>query len=263
ELALSRQRITILRQHPFYHLEVHLVCATNLLAKDTCGTSDPYVKFKIGNKIVYKSRIVNKCLDPKWDEYFVIPIEDVFQPVLIKAYDYDFGFQDDFLGATSIDLTKLDLQHPTDLHLALTESGLEADTGAQSWGEIFLTVTLIAKTQEEKEMHFSRGTKTVSVGSGGETAVKKLKTQLWDSVVNIVDDFLMIKEKRILGVHRGKMISELSTKNVFTFECLLRVDFDIVMASVSSRLLLIAYLQCIYCRDGRAVDEDSKTNCCV
>ncbi|CAG2175855.1 unnamed protein product, partial [Oppiella nova] len=111
---------------------------------------------------------------------------DVFQPVLIKAYDYDFGFQDDFLGATSIDLTKLDLQHPTDLHLALTESGLEADTGAQSWGEIFLTVTLIAKTQEEKEMHFSRGTKTVSVGSGGETAVKKLKTQLWDSVVNIV-----------------------------------------------------------------------------
>ena len=26
----------------------------------------------------------------------------------------------------------------------------------------------------------------MSVGSGGETAVKKLKTQLWDSVVNIV-----------------------------------------------------------------------------
>ncbi|CAG2116095.1 unnamed protein product, partial [Medioppia subpectinata] len=130
--------------------------------------------------------IVNKCLDPKWDEYFVIPIEDVFTPVLIKAYDYDFGFQDDFLGATSIDLTKLDIQQATPLNLVLTESGLETETGAQSWGEIFLTVTLIAKTQEEKEMHFTRGAKTVSTGSGSETTVKKLKTQLWDSVVNIV-----------------------------------------------------------------------------
>ncbi|XP_054159573.1 multiple C2 and transmembrane domain-containing protein-like [Oppia nitens] len=187
ELALSRQRVNLLRQHPFYHLEVHLVCATNLLAKDACGTSDPYVKFKIGNKIVYKSRIVAKCLDPKWDEYFVLPIDDVFQPIIIKAYDYDFGFQDDYLGAASIDLTKLDLQTQTDLELKLTESGLEKDIGTQSWGEIFITVTLIGKTLEEKEMHYNKGLKIISSGSGSDTGVKKpTKIQLWDSVVNIV-----------------------------------------------------------------------------
>ena len=73
------------------------------------GTSDPYIKFKIGNRIVYKSKIVTKSLDPKWDEHFVIPIEDVFQPVQLRAYDYDFGFQDDFLGAAIIDLTQLDI----------------------------------------------------------------------------------------------------------------------------------------------------------
>ena len=43
---------------------------------------------------------------------------------------------------------------PTDLVLNLTESGLDSDIGDQSWGQIFLTVNLIAKTQEEKEMVF-------------------------------------------------------------------------------------------------------------
>jgi hypothetical protein len=40
-----------------------------------------------------------------------------------------------------------------DLKLTLTESGIENIEGNedQSWGEIFLTVTLVPKTQEEKE----------------------------------------------------------------------------------------------------------------
>lgn len=80
------------------------------------GTSDPYVKFKIGNRIVYKSKTVFKCLDPKWDEHFVLAIDDVFQPVQLRAYDYDFGFQDDFLGAANIDLTKLDIAKYDNLH---------------------------------------------------------------------------------------------------------------------------------------------------
>ena len=53
--------------------------------------------------------MIPKCLDPKWDEYFVIPIEDVFQTIQIRAFDHDFGFQDDFLGAAYIDLTKIDI----------------------------------------------------------------------------------------------------------------------------------------------------------
>lgn len=80
----------------------------NLRTYFPTGTSDPYVKFKIGNRVVYKSRTVSKCLDPKWDEYFIIPIDDVFQPVMLRAFDYDFGFQDDYLGAATVDLTKLD-----------------------------------------------------------------------------------------------------------------------------------------------------------
>lgn len=49
------------------------------------GTSDPYVKFKVGGRQMYKSKTVHKDLNPRWDESFVIPIEDPFQPINIKV----------------------------------------------------------------------------------------------------------------------------------------------------------------------------------
>lgn len=39
---------------------------------------------------------------------------------------------------------------PTDLAVTLTESG-KPDVTSPSWGQIFLSLTLIPKTQEEKE----------------------------------------------------------------------------------------------------------------
>lgn len=107
--ASQRQRISKLRSYAFFQLEIHLNSGKDLLAKDNCGTSDPYVKFRIGSKQVYKSRTVPKTLNPTWDEYFIIPIEDVFEPIVLRAFDHDFGFQDDYLGTTKIDLTKLNL----------------------------------------------------------------------------------------------------------------------------------------------------------
>lgn len=52
---------------------------------------------------------MSKCLDPVWDEFLTIAIDDVYQPVVLRAYDYDFGFQDDYLGSATIDLTQLEL----------------------------------------------------------------------------------------------------------------------------------------------------------
>jgi hypothetical protein len=34
------------------------------------GTSDPYVKFKIGGKMLYKTKTVYKNLNPQWNETF-------------------------------------------------------------------------------------------------------------------------------------------------------------------------------------------------
>ena len=70
------------------------------------GTSDPYVKFKVGNKQVYKSRIVPKNLNPKWDERFVISVEDVFAPIQVKVFDYD-RVTDDPMGSAVLNLATL------------------------------------------------------------------------------------------------------------------------------------------------------------
>lgn len=40
------------------------------------GTSDPYVKFKIDGKQIYKSKTVHKNLNPRWNETFSHPLRD-------------------------------------------------------------------------------------------------------------------------------------------------------------------------------------------
>lgn len=49
------------------------------------GTSDPYVKFKMCGRLLHKSKTVHRELNPVWDETFVVPIEDPFQPINIKV----------------------------------------------------------------------------------------------------------------------------------------------------------------------------------
>ncbi|CAL1533808.1 unnamed protein product, partial [Lymnaea stagnalis] len=73
----------------FFTVHVHLKEGRDLVIRDACGTSDPYVKFKIGGKVVYKSRIIYKNLNPRWEEKFTIPIEDITKPITIKVFDYD------------------------------------------------------------------------------------------------------------------------------------------------------------------------------
>ena len=53
--------------------------------RDSCGTSDPYVKFFHDGKMVYKSKTVYKDLNPFWDEKFDMIIEDVSVPLDIKV----------------------------------------------------------------------------------------------------------------------------------------------------------------------------------
>lgn len=55
------------------------------MAMDKSGTSDPYVKFKIGGRLLFKSKTLHKDLNPVWDETFIVPIEDPFQPINIKV----------------------------------------------------------------------------------------------------------------------------------------------------------------------------------
>ena len=57
----------------------------DLSIKDSCGTSDPYVKFFHDGKMVHKSKTVYKDLNPFWDEKFELIIEDTSVPLDLKV----------------------------------------------------------------------------------------------------------------------------------------------------------------------------------
>jgi Ca2+-dependent lipid-binding protein len=77
---------------------IALVEGKNLLACDPeTGTSDPYVKFRLGNE-KYKSRIVWRSLNPRWLEQFDLHLyDDGDQQLEITAWDKDRS-RDDFIG---------------------------------------------------------------------------------------------------------------------------------------------------------------------
>ncbi|KAG7189850.1 hypothetical protein KM043_017503 [Ampulex compressa] len=143
----ARKRELALRQHAFFQLRLHIRRGANLLAMDRCGASDPYVKVKCSGRLLHKSRTVHRDLNPIWDESVTLPIEDPFQALTIKVFDYDWGLQDDFMGAAQLDLTQLELGHSQDITLELKDPARPK----QHLGEIFLTATLWPRNQQEKE----------------------------------------------------------------------------------------------------------------
>ncbi|XP_074094466.1 multiple C2 domain and transmembrane region protein isoform X1 [Cotesia typhae] len=180
---LARRRELALRQHAFFQLRMHIRRGANLVAMDRCGASDPYVKIKCCGRLLHKSRTVHRELNPVWDESVTLPIEDPFQPLNIKVFDYDWGLQDDFMGAASLDLTQFDLGQPHDITLKLKDPARPQ----VHLGEIFLTVTLWPRNQQEKEQYFQRTNRLADVN-------RRLKSQIWSSVVTIV----LVEAKNLL-----------------------------------------------------------------
>lgn len=112
---MRRKKEAQLRQYVFFQLRVHLKSGSDLVAMDKnglsiiffylclfffiafhdnsifipfhffVGLSDPYVKFKMAGRLLHKSRTIHRDLNPVWDEVFVVPIEDPFEPVVVKV----------------------------------------------------------------------------------------------------------------------------------------------------------------------------------
>ena len=82
-----------------WEINIHLIKATNLPSADSNGLSDPYCLFSILNtKTSIKSRRIDKCLNPIWDEYFHIPINSLNSDILrLEIFDWDKIGKDDKL----------------------------------------------------------------------------------------------------------------------------------------------------------------------
>lgn len=64
-----------------------------------------------------------------------------------QCFDYDWGLQDDFMGATKLSLTQLELNQTEEVYLKLTDPARPL----KDLGELKIVVTLQPKTQEDKE----------------------------------------------------------------------------------------------------------------
>lgn len=73
----------------FFHNMSNLPLSLTRLNKKvllcSSGTSDPYVKFKLDGKTIYKSKVILKNLNPKWNESFSLPVKDLSQKLHVKV----------------------------------------------------------------------------------------------------------------------------------------------------------------------------------
>ncbi|XP_059808678.1 multiple C2 and transmembrane domain-containing protein 2-like isoform X3 [Hypanus sabinus] len=170
---------------PSYLLTIHLKEGRNLVIRDRCGTSDPYVKFKLAGKTLYKSKIVYKNLNPRWDETFVVPVKNLNQKLYVKVYDRDLA-TDDFMGSAYLSLNDLEINSVVQKELQLDDPNSLEDY----MGEIVLEIKLINKPRESikksNQARKKRGTSTKANFIQSICLSDSLrKSQLWNEVVGI------------------------------------------------------------------------------
>ena len=101
-------------------LRVDVMDAAELPAADRNGYSDPYCKFKLNGKEVYKTKIQKKTLHPAWNEFFEVQVPSrTAADFKVDVYDWDFGEKADHLGAAVLDLQVLEPFQPQELSYAL------------------------------------------------------------------------------------------------------------------------------------------------
>lgn len=90
-------------------LRVDVLDAIDLPSADRNGYSDPYCKFELNGKDIFKTKVQKKTLQPAWNEFFEVDIASrTAAKFACKVYDWDFGDKADFLGAADINLDLLD-----------------------------------------------------------------------------------------------------------------------------------------------------------
>ncbi|XP_021568160.1 multiple C2 and transmembrane domain-containing protein 1 isoform X4 [Carlito syrichta] len=168
-----------------YQLDITLRRGQSLAARDRGGTSDPYVKFKIGGKEVFRSKIIHKNLNPVWEEKACILVDHLREPLYIKVFDYDFGLQDDFMGSAFLDLTQLELNRSTDVTLTLKDPHYPD----HDLGIILLSVVLTPKEGESRDvtMLMRKSWKRSSKFQTQSLRLSDLhrKSHLWRGIVSI------------------------------------------------------------------------------
>ncbi|KAJ8380555.1 hypothetical protein SKAU_G00013330 [Synaphobranchus kaupii] len=155
-----------------YQLDVVLKRGNNLAIRDRGGTSDPYVKFKMVGKEVFRSRTINKNLNPVWEEKVTLLVDNLREPLYVKVFDYDFGLQDDFMGSAYLYLESLEHKRTLDVTLDLKDPQYPD----HDLGTLDLAITLTPKEGDFREAQQHQSMRLSDVHR---------KAQLWRGIVSI------------------------------------------------------------------------------
>lgn len=101
-------------------LRVDVLDAADLPSADRNGFSDPYCKFKLNGKEIFKTKVQKKTLHPAWNEFFETPVASrTAADFKCEVFDWDFGDKADHLGTSKIDLTQLQPFQPAEIAYGL------------------------------------------------------------------------------------------------------------------------------------------------
>ncbi|XP_060893944.1 multiple C2 and transmembrane domain-containing protein 1 isoform X6 [Labrus mixtus] len=165
-----------------YQLDIILKKGNNLAIRDRTGTSDPYVKFKIAGKEVFRSKTIHKNLNPVWEERVSLLVDTLRDPLYVKVFDYDFGLQDDFMGSAYLHLESLEHQRTLDVTLDLKDPQYPEN----NLGSLELAVTLSPKEDmRDATMLLRRNWKRSSKYQSMRLSDVHRKAQLWRGIVSI------------------------------------------------------------------------------
>ncbi len=90
-------------------LRVEVLDAADLPVADKNGSSDPYCKFNLNGKEVYKTETQKKTLHPAWNEFFEASIRSrTAADFEVVVYDWDRVGDADLLGKADINLNMLE-----------------------------------------------------------------------------------------------------------------------------------------------------------
>jgi Ca2+-dependent lipid-binding protein len=129
-----------------YVFTVKIVEGEDLKACDPNGYSDPYVVLcDEYQKRLHRTRVINRNLNPRWDEAFDITVDGPLN-LIATIWDYDMIGDHDFVGRTSL---KLDPVHFGDY--LPREFWLDLDTQ----GRILIRASMEGE-RDDIQFHFAK-----------------------------------------------------------------------------------------------------------
>uniref|UniRef100_A0A7N9B170 Multiple C2 and transmembrane domain-containing protein 2-like n=1 Tax=Mastacembelus armatus TaxID=205130 RepID=A0A7N9B170_9TELE len=122
--------------HDVGYLQVKVIKATDVLAADLNGKSDPFCVLELGNDRL-QTHTIYKSLNPEWNKAFTFPVKDVHDVLVVTIFDEDGDKAPDFLGKVAIPL--LSIRRGQQITFQLKKE----DLGGLSKGSITLELDVI------------------------------------------------------------------------------------------------------------------------